>query len=245
MTAGATSGRSGMDGAIPVNDAVIGWRMTRCCRSRFGSRRGLCIGAGFRPVGRGRFSRVFSWAGPWRRIICGPWTGRGQGFRGGLDSRPVEGRARPRSGLKSLFQKSPLKNRAVHCATIYDISPSITTVYVPKSRHSRENGNLEAGVPVGFELMKQALETRPYIGVLGAFRRDRRGRVRVFRRFVCFGGANADAVQVLTGPVIGRHCVVFVGGRITVLLWEAGGRTIDEAALRFLILLRSVRPFAS
>ena len=64
--------------------------------------------------------------------------------------------------MKSLFQKSPLKNRAVHCATIYDISPSITTVYVPKSRHSRENGNLEAGVPVGFELMKQALETRHY-----------------------------------------------------------------------------------
>ena len=29
-----------------------------------------------------------------------------------------------------------------------------------KSRHSRENGNLEALVPIGFEFMKQALQTR-------------------------------------------------------------------------------------
>ena len=62
---------------------------------------------------------------------------------------------------QSLFQKSPLKNRAVHCEAIYDISPPITTVYVPKSRHSRENGNLEAGVSVGFELVKHPLHKPP------------------------------------------------------------------------------------
>ena len=94
-------------------------------------------------------------------------------------------------------------------------------------------------------LMKHPLETRPYIGVLGAFRRDRRGRVRVFKGFVCFGGANADAFHVLTGPVIGRHCVVFVGAknyRFVVGSWWTDDR---RAVLRFLILLRSVRPFAS
>ena len=31
------------------------------------------------------------------------------------------------AGLKSLFQKSPLKNQAVHGATIYDINPPINT----------------------------------------------------------------------------------------------------------------------
>ena len=31
------------------------------------------------------------------------------------------------AGLKSLFQKSPLKNQAVHGATIYHINPPIST----------------------------------------------------------------------------------------------------------------------
>ena len=31
------------------------------------------------------------------------------------------------AGFKSLFQKSPLKNRAVHGATIYDINPPVNT----------------------------------------------------------------------------------------------------------------------
>ena len=66
--------------------------------------------------------------------------------------------------IKSLFQKSPLKSRTVHGATIYDINPPINTQYGRKSRHSRENGNLEVGVPVGFEFMKQALQTRPGAG---------------------------------------------------------------------------------
>ena len=35
--------------------------------------------------------------------------------------------ARPKAGLKSLFQKSPLKKRAAHGATIYDINPPINT----------------------------------------------------------------------------------------------------------------------
>ena len=42
----------------------------------------------------------------------------------------VDGRCpvpHPRAGLKSLFQKSPLKNRAVHGATIYNINPPVNT----------------------------------------------------------------------------------------------------------------------
>ena len=61
-----------------------------------------------------------------------------------------------------MFQKSPLKNQAVHDATIYDINPPINTQYGAKSRHSRENGNLEALAPIGFEFMKHPLETRRY-----------------------------------------------------------------------------------
>ena len=57
-------------------------------------------------------------------------------------------------GFKSLFQKSPLMNQAVHGATIYDINLPINTQYGRKSRHSRENGNQSP------ELVKQTLETR-------------------------------------------------------------------------------------
>ena len=55
---------------------------------------------------------------------------------------------------KGLFQKSPLKSRAVHGATICDVIFPINTQYGAKSRHSRENGNLEALAPIGFEFMK-------------------------------------------------------------------------------------------
>ena len=82
MTIGGRGGTVEGAWVVLIHDAVRGGRLTRCCRSRFGSRRGPCIGAGCRPAARGRFSRVFSWVGPRRRIICGPWTGRGQGFRG-------------------------------------------------------------------------------------------------------------------------------------------------------------------
>ena len=62
----------------------------------------------------------------------------------------------------NLFPKSPLKNQAVHGATIYDINPPITTQYGAISRHSRENGNLEALAPIGFEFMKHPLQIRRY-----------------------------------------------------------------------------------
>ena len=73
----------------------------------------------------------------------------------------------------SLFQKSPLKNQAVHGATIYDINPPINTQYGRKSRHSRENGNLEAGVPVGFELVKHPPCGRPLGWGAGTVDRNR------------------------------------------------------------------------
>ncbi len=68
-----------------------------------------------------------------------------------------------RSGV---FEESPLKSRAVHGATICDVILPINTQYGAKSRHSRENGNLEALVPIGFEFMKHALQTslRPSLG---------------------------------------------------------------------------------
>ena len=79
-----------------------------------------------------------------------------------MDPRSRLGKTDVAAGFKSLFQKSPLKSRAVHGATIYDVVLPINTQYGAKPRHSRENGNLEAGVPIGFEFMKQALETRRY-----------------------------------------------------------------------------------
>ena len=84
-----------------IYDAVRRGRLTRCRRSRFGSRRGPCIGAGCRPAVRGRFSRVFSWAGPWRRENLAGLGLAGVRVFGGFGLAPgLEGRARPRSGLK-------------------------------------------------------------------------------------------------------------------------------------------------
>ena len=65
-----------------------------------------------------------------------------------------------RLGYERVFHKSPLKSQAVDGATIYDISLAINTEYGAKSRHSRENGNLEAGIPVGFKFVKHALRSR-------------------------------------------------------------------------------------
>ena len=66
-----------------------------------------------------------------------------------------------------------------------------------------------AGVRVFGELVRLGLAG---VRIFGGLVRLGLAGVRLFRGFVFFGGAIPGAFQVLTGPVIGRQCVVVFGG---------------------------------